>query len=128
MTQLDKEYQENLQQFNNMAILELLPTWCSNIADNLDTARELPNLSKRPFRDHDKCVVVAGAPNLTDEEIIKLKYAKTDIIITNKNLERFIRLGVYPTYTCLLDANAISKPQFQIAAWRWRWRPKGMCR
>jgi hypothetical protein len=116
MNQPTAEYAKNLQEFNQTAILELLPTWCSNVADNLDIARQIQNLPEREYvhKGHDRCVVVAGAPGLTDKEILKLKYAKTDIIITNKNLERFIKLGVYPTYVCLLDANAISKPQFQI--------------
>jgi hypothetical protein len=112
--QSNEEFTKNLMEFNNIAIFQLLPTWCSNIADNLEIARQIPNLPERPFRNHDRCVVVAGAPNLTDEEILKLRYAKVDTIITNKNLERFVKLGVYPTYVCLLDANAISKAQFQI--------------
>ena len=112
--QTPEEYTENLIDFNQKAVLTLLPGWCSNIADNLEIARQLPNLPEQPFKRYDKCVVVGGAPELTDMDIIRLKHAKTDIIITNKNLRRFIKLGVYPTYVCLLDANAISQPQFEI--------------
>lgn len=116
MNQSNEEFARNLQSFNELAILELLPTWCSNIADNLEIARQVPNLPERHhiLKRHDKCVVVAGAPGLTEEEILKLKYAATDIIVTNKNLERFVQLGVYPTYVVILDASAISKVQFQI--------------
>jgi len=112
--QTAEEYTDNLIDFNQKAVLTLLPSWCSNIADNLEIARQLPNLPERPFKGHDRCVVVGGAPELTDEEILKLRHARVDTIVTNKNLVRFVRLGVLPTYVCLLDANAVSQPQFQI--------------
>jgi hypothetical protein len=109
-----EEFTNDLIDFNQKAVLTLLPGWCSNIADNLEIAREITNLPDPAYKGHDSCVVVAGAPELTNEEIVKLKHADVDIIITNKNLERFIGLGVYPTYVCLLDANPISRPQFKI--------------
>lgn len=112
--QTPQEFTNNLIEFNQQAVMTLLPGWCSNIADNLATARLIDNLPDEPYKGHDRCVVVGGAPELTDDEIVKLKNAKTDIIITNKNLKRFINLGVYPTYVCILDANPISRPQFDI--------------
>ena len=110
----DEILEEECLQYNKEAVLELLQEWCSNISQNIGLTRFSNKISDIPNAESEHCVVVGAAPELTDEEIIALKKYRGDIIITNKNYERFLKLGVFPDWVCLLDAHPVSLMQFKF--------------
>ena len=109
----EENFKENVEQFNKEAVLEHLPSWVFNVGANVPIARTALDLKDAPQRKGATCIIVAAGWSMTDEEVMKLKDFKGDIIVVNKSFERLYRLGVIPNWVCLLDAHAISASQFR---------------
>lgn len=111
----------SIENYNKEASRDLLQNWCINVSENMKEAREATDLSEF-IKDNNRynasrlkdAIVVGASPDLTDEEIMEIDPNKVDVIITNKNFERFYNLGVFPAWVCLIDAHPISNMQFSF--------------
>lgn len=113
-------FKEELAQFNLGAVGELMQEWCVNLSENTHLMRKCRNLSEHRLYGkvankmvNDRAIVVAAAPELTDDELRLLEDFDGDIITVNKTYKRLVDLHIPPTWVCLLDAHPISHKQFQ---------------
>lgn len=104
-----------ITEFNRNAVIELMEEWSMNIGENIPLARQARDLQDFHRENKPNRVVVCGAaPSLSDEQIVALREFKGHIIVTNKNYQRFCRLGVIPEWVVLLDAHPVSAMQFEF--------------
>ncbi|MFA5401464.1 MAG: 6-hydroxymethylpterin diphosphokinase MptE-like protein [Dehalococcoidia bacterium] len=92
---------------------ELIPEWSRHIAENLEACKKSLSFEDLPLFRADDCIVIGASPSLTDEELLKLKDFKGDIIVTNKSFERCFKRGLRIGWVVLLDAHPISASQFR---------------
>lgn len=105
----------DIEAYNYEATKELMQSWCMNVADNLEIARQAPDaksLLDSGRRKSDDAVVIGAAPNLTWDAVDALKGFKGDIFCCNKSLKKCLANGVVPDYVLLVDSNPISRAQF----------------
>jgi hypothetical protein len=109
-----EDLKAKVERWNLETTKELLPTWSFNIGMNRDLS-----WNSRNFHDWEtypekksSCIIIASAPDLKDEDLLKLREYTGDIIVCNKQFERVVRLGVRPTWCVLIDANPVSEGQF----------------
>jgi len=122
-----EELREKADKWNMATTKELLPAWCFNVGRNRDRAWNSKNFKdwkSDPMRNR-RCIIVASAPGLKDETILELLDYNGDIIVCNKMLERFVKLGVQPAWCILLDSDPISTNQFEFMnGWVKTWNVK----
>jgi hypothetical protein len=120
----EQVYLAQMRDVNVQAIDDLLPIWCRNIGENMPICKKAKTL-EGVRADQRDVVVVAAAPSLTDEDLIKLTDFKGDIIAVNKTFERLVRLGIVPTWVVMLDAHPVSMSQFRwVRTYEWKEKPR----
>jgi len=109
-----EDVENKMKEYNQKVTSELMPKWCSNIADNLEIARGSQTVSAIPKHPGRSAIIIGAGPSLKDDDIRKLQNYTGTIICCNKSFERLMKLGVTPNWVMLLDADAISAPQFRF--------------
>lgn len=109
----EEQFKAEVLELNLEVMRDLLPEWSRHLASNLEACKRSKSLDDLPVDRPDACIVIGAGPSLRDEDLVKLRAFKDDVIVTNKSFERCWELGLKVDWVVLLDAHPVSASQFR---------------